>query len=159
MCSTATHTSMQGWGSGQLVLQSLQGLVVFSDIQTASKSKRMQISKAHTCIQRGGLESPRPSHNFPYLESWNWVFSYLHVTERKYVPSKCSEILHQKQSEMYINSKLSGGGEGGGMPPDPPSRHACVSHTTIILLPSYPPPTQNPVWNPDMYIYRSRHRW
>ena len=26
------------------------------------------------------------------------------------------------------------------MPPDPPSRHACVLHTTIILLPSCFPP-------------------
>ena len=30
--------------------------------------------------------------------------------------------------------------EKEGMPPIPPSHHACDSHTTIILLPSYPPP-------------------
>ena len=52
--------------------------------------------------------------------------------------------LRQKQSERYINSKFSW--REGGMPPDPPSSHECLSHTTIILLPScFPSPTQNPV--------------
>ena len=32
-------------------------------------------------------------------------------------------------------------GRGGGHAPRPPSRHACVSHTTIILLPSCFPTT------------------
>ena len=41
--------------------------------------------------------------------------------------------LRQKQSERYItSSKFS----WGSMPPDPPRRHACVLHATIILLPS-----------------------
>ena len=42
--------------------------------------------------------------------------------------------LCQKQSERYINFPE------GGMPPDPPSRHACILHITIILLPSCFPP-------------------
>ena len=74
-----------------------------------------------------------------HSENFFVTFSYLHVTECKYVcPRLC-----QKQSERYINSKFSlggEGGEGGGMPSDLPSRNACVSHTTIILLPSCPPP-------------------
>ena len=55
-----------------------------------------------------------------------------HRNVRKFCPRLC-----QKQSERYINSTFS----WGGMPPDPPSRHACISHATIILLPScFPPP-------------------
>ena len=44
-------------------------------------------------IQRGGAEFF--SHNFPYpeiLSEYGYYISYLHVTERKYVLSKCLEI-------------------------------------------------------------------
>ena len=66
-------------------------------------------------IQGGGLP---PSHNFPYSEILKlsvYYISYLHVTERKYVSSKCLEICPRLQSERCINSKFSlgGGGRGG----------------------------------------------
>ena len=48
--------------------------------------------------------------------------------------------LHQQQS---VYSKFSSG--MGGMPPDTPSRHKLVSHTTIILLPFCSPPISKPV--------------
>ena len=91
----------------------------------------------------GRLEFFPPSHNFPYPEILKLSMviilaiymllnvSMCHQNVRKFCPR-----LHQKQSERYINSKFS----WGGMPPDPPSRHACISHTTIILLPSCFPP-------------------
>ena len=56
-------------------------------------------------IQRGGggaLEfPPQPQFSLPRnLEiEYGYYISYLHVTERKYVSSKCSEILSQITSE------------------------------------------------------------
>ena len=50
--------------------------------------------------------------------------------------------LHKKQSDRMQIQNF----PGGEMPPDPPSRHARISHATIILLSScFPLPTQNPV--------------
>ena len=83
--------------------------------------------------------SPQPQFSLPRnLEiEYGYYISYLHVTE---CISMCHQSvwkfcprLHQKQFERYINSKFSW---GGGMPPYPPSRHACVLHTTIL----FPPP-------------------
>ena len=59
-------------------------------------------------------------------------------------------ILSQIASEAIwedVNSKFC-------MPQTPPSRYAHTLHATIILLPSCPPPTQNPVWNPVIETYQ-----
>ena len=74
---------------------------------------------------------------------YGYYISYLHVTERKYVSSKCSEILSQIASEgiwEVYKFKIF----RGGMSPDPPSRHAHVLHTTIILLLSCFPQLKTP---------------
>ena len=78
---------------------------------------------------------------------YGYYISYVHVTEHKYVSSKCSEILSQIASEAIwevYKFKIFLG--GGGMPSDPSSRHACISHTTctIILLPFCSPPPPPP---------------
>ena len=89
---------------------------------------------------RGGPGIPPPATLPRNLEiEYGYILAIMcHQNVWKFCPRLC-----QKQSERYINSRFS---FGGGMPPDSPSRHACVSHTTIILLPSCsPPPTQNPV--------------
>ena len=58
------------------------------------------------CRVRGGLEFPPPATipPSPHLENfkieYGYYISYLHVTERKYVSSKCClEILSQIASE------------------------------------------------------------
>ena len=97
-------------------------------------------------IQKGGgagIPPPPISHNFPYPEilklSMVIILAILHVTERMCHQNvwKFCPRLHEKQSERYINSKFS---LGGGMPPDPPSRHTCISHTTIICYHPVSPP-------------------
>ena len=102
-----------------------------------------------TVSYRGGLESPPPSATiFPTQKSRKSMVIilaiYLHVTEHmchKNVVRKFRPRFHQQQSErMYIQSFPQG---GGGMPPDTPSRHKLVSHTTIILLPFCHPPSQS----------------
>ena len=47
----------------------------------------------------------------------------------------------------------------GGMPPYPPSRHTCVSHITIILLPSCSPLPLNSksCMNPNVHAYMNAH--
>ena len=67
---------------------------------------------------------------------------YLHVTEHmcyENVVRKFRPRLRQQQSERMYIQKF----PRGGMPPDTPSRHKHVSHTTIILLPFCPPPSQS----------------
>ena len=97
-------------------------------------------------IQRLGGPGISPPPNFPYPEILKLSMviilaiymllnaSMCHQNVRKFCPR-----LHQKQSKRYIDSNFS----WGEMPPDPPSRHACVSHTTIILLLSCFPPTNS----------------
>ena len=109
-------------------------------------------------IQRGGggggaWNSPPPPRNLEI--EYGYYISYLHVTEHKYVSSKCClEILSQIASEAIwedVNSKIS----CGGMPPDPPSKHAHVSFRMLLSScyhPVPPPPTQNPVWNPAVLL-------
>ena len=72
---------------------------------------------------RGGLEFPPPPATiFPprnFEIEHGFFISYLHVTEHKYVSSKCFEILSQIVSETIwedVNWKI----VLGGMAPDPP---------------------------------------
>ena len=81
-----------------------------------------------------GIPPPPTQPQFPPPRNLEIEYGYYiscHQNVWKFCPR-----LHQKQSERYINSKFS----WGGMPPDPPSRHTCVSHATITLLPSCSPP-------------------
>ena len=65
----------------------------------------------------GGLEfRPQSQLSLPRNLEIEYI-SYLHVTECKYVSSKCCPRLRQKQSERYINSKFSWG--GGACPQTP----------------------------------------
>ena len=96
-----------------------------------------------------------PSRNLEieyYCLAINTSYLILHVTERKYVSSKCClESLSQITSEAIwedLNSKFSW--RGGACPQNPlvgTHTHACVSvlsHTTITWLPLCPPsPTPN----------------
>ena len=50
-----------------------------------------------------------------------------------FVPDCVSSNLRECIFKIFL-------GGGGEMPPDTPSRHKLVSHTTIILLPFCPPP-------------------
>ena len=98
----------------------------------------------------GALESPPPpSHNFSLpprnLEiEYGFYISYLHVTEHKYVSSKCLQILSQIVSEAIredVNSKIFLWGRGGGGCPQIP----IVGTNALLWSCHYPvsPPSQN----------------
>ena len=85
----------------------------------------MEVAGFHT--GGAGIFPSQPQFSLPRnLEiEYGYYISYLHVTERKYIPSKCSEILSQIVSEAIgevykFKIFLGGGGGGGGHAPRPP---------------------------------------
>ena len=82
-------------------------------------------------IQRGAWNPPPRNLEIEY----SYYISYLHVTKLsrchqnvlKFVPDCARRNLRGCKFNLFLE---------GGHAPDPPSRHAHVSHTTIVLLPS-----------------------
>ena len=123
----------------------------FDCIKLSTQFVKVQFSMdGQGFIQSGGgagippLPPPPPSHNFlcPKIFKLSMVIILaIYMLLNVCVIEILSQIASEAVREVYKFKNFS-----GDMPPDPPSRHACISHTTIILLPSCPPPpTHNPV--------------
>ena len=86
-------------------------------------------------IQReGGLESPPSSPEILKLSMV--IIALSQVLNNNLVPDFVRSNLRGSKFKIFLG--------GVGMPPDSPSRHTCISHATMILLPScsQPPPPQ-----------------
>ena len=96
-----------------------------------------------------GWNFPLPSQpQFGY----GYYISYVHVTEHKGIlPQIASEAIWEVYKFKFIP---------GGHAPKPPSVGMHAFHTLLTKSSCYhpvspPPPTQNPVWNPDE-VYKFR---
>ena len=135
------------------------------NIGSATPNKMNLLGVSYRGWGGGGLvEIPLPLSQPQYSSPRNleieygYCISYLHVTEDKYVSSKCClENLSQIASEAIwedLNLKFS----WEGMLPDPLSRHVHILQATISFTILFPPspPSQNPVWNPAASICKWR---
>ena len=100
-----------------------------------SDCRRVKVqTEFHT---EGGLESPPPRN----LEiEYSYYISYLHVTKlsrcHQNVWKSVPDCIRRNLRGCKFNLFLGGEVGKGGHAPDPCSRYAHVSHTTIVLLPS-----------------------